>query len=298
MDRLQLMNVFVAVAEEKGFASGARRLRMSAPAVTRAVAELERRLGVTLLHRSTRHVRTTEVGESYLEDVRRILAEADAADESAAGFNTQPRGNLSVTAPVLFGRMFVMPGIVAYLERYPATQVSALFLDRIVNLLEEGVDVGIRIGKLPDSNLKALRVGSERIVVCASPAYLKQHGTPRTPRDLLKHSLISSIAAGGFFDWRFDGKLLPIQPRLSVTTNDAAIEAALCGFGLARLLSYQVARRCESGELALVLEKHEPPPKPIHIVHREGRHASAKVRAFVDLMVARLSADANSGFSI
>jgi DNA-binding transcriptional LysR family regulator len=295
MDRFQLMSVFVAVAEEKGFAAGARRLRMSPPAVTRAVAELERHLGVSLLHRSTRHVRTTEVGERYLEDVRRVLAEADAADNGAAGFNAQPRGKLAVTAPALFGRMFVMPGIVDYLDRYPDTQVSALFLDRIVNLLEEGVDVGIRIGKLPDSNLRALRVGAERIVVCASPAYLKKHGTPRAPRDLLKHTLISSMAAGGFLEWRFDGKVLPIQPRLCVTTNDAAVEAALRGFGIARLLSYQVSRLCESGELALVLEKHEPPPRPIHIVHREGRHASAKVRAFVDLMVARLSAEAKLG---
>ena len=291
MDRFQLMTAFVAVAEEKGFAAGARRLRMSPPSVTRAIATLEKRLGVQLLHRTTRHVRTTEAGERYLEDARRILADADAADEAAAGINTQPRGRVAVTAPVLFGRMFVMPGIVEYLARYPGTEVSAVFLDRIVNLLEEGFDVGIRIGQLPDSNLRALRVGSVRVVLCASNEYLKRCDVPRTPQDLLKHSLIASRAGGNSFEWRFDGRLLRIQPRLSVTTNDAAIEAAVRGFGITRLLSYQVAPIVAAGELKLVLEKYEPQPLPIHIVHQEGRHTSAKVRTFVDMMAERLRMD-------
>jgi DNA-binding transcriptional LysR family regulator len=291
MDRLQQMSVFVAVAEERGFAAAARRLRMSPPAVTRAIAELERRLGVSLLRRSTRHVRVTEAGERYLENARRVLADADAADEGAAGSHTEARGRLAVTAPSMFGRMFVMPGIVDYLRRYPGTQVSAVFVDRTVNLLEEGFDVAIRIGTLQDSTLRARRAGEERIVVCASPEYLQQHGVPRSPRDLLKHSLIYSNAGNGFLDWRVDGKPLSVESRLEVNTNDGAIEAALRGFGLARLLSYQVARHCESGELTLVLEKHEPPPRPIHIVHREGRQASVKVRTFVDLMFERLSND-------
>jgi DNA-binding transcriptional LysR family regulator len=291
MDRFQLMNVFVAVADQQGFAAGARRLRMSPPAVTRAIATLEKRLGVQLLHRTTRHVRTTEAGERYLEDARRILADADAADEAAAGINTQPRGRVAVTAPVLFGRMFVIPGIVEYLARYPGAEVSAMFLDRIVNLLEEGFDVGIRIGQLPDSNLRAVRVGSVRVVLCASSEYLERQHVPRTPQDLLKHSLIASHASGGSLQWRFDGRLLRIQPRLSVTTNDAAIEAALRGFGITRLLSYQVARLVEAGELKFILEKYEPAPLPIHIVHQAGRHASVKVRTFVDLMFERLRMD-------
>ena len=291
MDRFQLMNVFVAVAEEEGFAAGARRLRMSPPAVTRAVAALEKRLGVQLLQRTTRHVRTTEAGHRYLEDARRILAEAEAADEAAAGINTQPRGRLSVTAPALFGRMFVMPGIVEYLARYPETEVSAVFVDRVVNLLEEGLDVGVRIGELADSSMRALRVGSVRVVLCASREYLRRHGVPRVPQDLLKHSLIASSAGSNAFDWRFDGRSLRLQPRLSVTTNDAAIEAALRGFGITRLLSYQVARLLRTGELRLVLEKYEPPPRPIHIVHREGRQPVAKVRTFVELMMERLRAE-------
>jgi len=169
MDRLHLMSVFVAVAEEQGFAAAARRLQMSPPAVTRAITALEEHLNVKLLNRTTRYVRATEAGQRYLEDARRILADADAADEAAAGINAEPRGHLAVTAPALFGRMFVMPGIVNYLEQYPETEVAAQFMDRNVNLLEEGIDVGIRIGKLPDSSMRALRVGSVRLVLCASP---------------------------------------------------------------------------------------------------------------------------------
>ncbi len=285
------MNVFVAVAEEESFAAGARRLRMSPPAVTRAVAALEGRLGVKLLNRTTRHVRATEVGQRYLEDARRVLAEADAADEGAAGVNAEPRGRLAVTAPVLFGRMFVMPGILEYLERYPGTEVSAVFLDRVVNLLEEGLDVGVRIAELPDSSMRARLVGSVRVILCASREYLRRHGVPKVPQDLLKHSIIVSIAGSNAVDWRFGSRTLRIQPRLTVTTNDAAIEAALRGFGITRLLSYQVAPQLAAGELKIVLEEHEPEPRPIHIVHREGRYASAKVRAFVDLMTQRLRAD-------
>jgi len=291
MDRFHLMKVFVAVAEEAGFAAGARRLRMSPPAVTRAIAALEEQLGAKLLHRTTRYVRTTNVGERYLDDVRRILAEVDAADEAAAGINAEPRGRLAVTAPVLFGRLFVMPGIVEYLQRYPGAEVSAVFLDRVVNLLEEGLDVGVRIGDLADSSMRALRVGSVRVVLCASNEYLLRRGVPRAPKDLLEHSIIASSAGSNALDWRFGGRALRIQPRLTVTTNDGAIEAAARGLGITRLLSYQVAAYFEAEKLTPILEEYEPPPRPVHIVHREGRHASGKVRAFVDLMVERLRAD-------
>ena len=291
MDRFHLMSVYVAVAEEEGFAAAARRLRMSPPAVTRAVAALEEQLGVKLLYRTTRFVRTTEAGNRYLEDARRILSEVDAAGEAAAGINAEPRGHLSVTAPVLFGRMFVMPGIVDYLNTYPGTEVSAVFLDRVVNMLEEGIDVGVRIGELPDSSLRALRVGSVRLVLCASPEYLQGHALPQKPQDLLDHSMIVSSAGSNVVDWRFDSVTLRIQPRLTVTTNDAAIEAARRGLGITRLLSYQVAPQLASNDLQTVLDNYEPPPLPIHIVHREGRYASARIRAFVDLMAKRLRAD-------
>lgn len=295
MDRFQLMSVFVAVAEEQGFAAAARRLHMSPPAVTRCVAALEAHLGVTLLERSTRYVRTTDVGVRYLEDARRILLDIKAADETAAGINATPGGQLVVTAPVLFGRIFVMPGVVEYLLRYPRTEVSLMFLDRVVNLLEEGMDVGVRIGKLPDSSMHALQVGSVRTVLCASPDYLRQHGVPRQPADLHEHRMIASRAGNHVLDLRFktEGRERDTQfkARLSTNTNDSAIEAALQGFGITRLISYQVAEHLASGELQTVLDGWGPDPLPINILYREGRNAAAKVRTFVDLMAARLRAN-------
>ncbi|MGO4380624.1 LysR family transcriptional regulator [Pseudoduganella sp. RAF53_2] len=295
MDRLYLMTVFVAVAEEQGFASGARRLGMSPPAVTRAIAALEERLAVKLLDRTTRHVRVTEAGQRYLDDARRIIAEMDEADEAVQGINAAPRGHLMVTAPMLFGRMYVMPGIVDFLQRYPGMEVSTLFVDRVTSLLEEGIDVGVRIGELPDSTLRATRVGEVRRVVVASPQYLAQHGAPGTPQDLMHHVVVSSSGSSTPPDWRFvdQGRLISQRPsaRLNVNTNDAAIEAVKRGFGIARLLSYQASALLASGELQLVLDDYATPPVPIHIVHRDARQGSARVRAFVDLMVVRLRAE-------
>jgi DNA-binding transcriptional LysR family regulator len=291
MDRLHLMSVFVAVAQEQGFAAAARRLNLSAPAVTRAVASLEESLGVKLLNRTTRIVRVTEAGLRYLDDAQRIIAQVQAADAAAAGINSAPKGHLAVTAPVMFGRLFVMPGIVDYLQRYPDTQVDALFLDRVVNLLEEGLDVGIRIGELADSSMRALRVGQVRHIVCASPSYLERHGIPQTPQDLMNHTVVASSAAQSQTDWRFNNISVRIQPRLTVTSNDAAIVAVKDGLGITRLLSYQVAESLAAGELKILLERFEPNPIPVSIVHRQGRFASAKVRAFIDLMAQRLRAD-------
>lgn len=295
MDRLQQMQVFAAVAEEEGFAAAARRLGQSAPAVTRAVAGLEEHLGVKLLNRTTRFVRTTEAGQRYLEDVRRILAEVEAAEEAAAGVNAEPRGQLAVTAPVMFGRRYVMPGIVEYLRRYPDMQVDAVFLDRTVNLLEEGLDVGVRIGELADSGMRALRVGSVRRILVAAPDYLEDRGLPDSPHGLALHTLIASSAGDWGAGWRFhfaDGEqTVRVRPRLTVTSNDAAIEAALAGLGITRLLSYQAATELGEGRLVPVLEAFEPPPLPIHIIHRSGPRSPAKVRAFIDLLAERLRAD-------
>lgn len=289
------MTIFVAVAEEESFAGGARRMSMSPPAVTRAIAALEARLGVKMLNRTTRMVRVTEAGQRYLDDSRRIIADVNAADEASTGINGAPRGQLSVTAPVLFGKMFVMPGIVDYLQRYPEMEVSALFLDRVVNLLEEGMDAGIRIGELPDSSMNAITVGHVRRVVCASPAYLEQYGTPATPADLARHTVVTAVSVSTAVEWKFmhAGQMLTakIKPRLTVSSNDGAIEAVRQGFGLSRLMSYQVAPLVESGELRIVLGDFETPRLPLSVVHREGRYTSAKVRTFVDLMVARLRAE-------
>lgn len=295
MDRFHLMSVFVAVAEEQGFAGAARRLGLSPPAVTRAIATLEDRLGVKLFKRTTRFVRATDAGVRYLESSRRILAAADEADEAAAGVHGTARGQLAVTAPVLFGSLFVMPGVVEFLERYPDATVSALFLDRVVNLLEEGQDVGVRIGELPDSTMRAIPVGFVRRMVCASPRYLKRRGEPRVPGDLARHTIVAASPVSPSPAWRFaggrQGLTVSVRPRLSVTSNDAAIHAALRGFGVTRLLSYQIAAHLAAGKLTRILADYEPPPLPIHVIHLDGRQASAKVRAFVDLLVERLRAD-------
>lgn len=295
MDRFHLMSVYVAVAEEEGFSRAARRLGISPPAVTRAVYTLEHELGVKLLTRTTRQIRATEAGSRYLEDARRILAEVAEADEAAAGIHAAPRGNLAVTAPALFGRMYVMPGIVDYLRRHPDVTVSALFVDRVVNLIDEGLDVGVRIGELPDSTMRAIRAGQVRRIVCAAPAYLKTRGVPRRPADLARHVIVAASGVAPLAEWKFSdaGKstVIRIQPRLTVTSNDAAIEATLAGFGVTRLLSYQIAPHLAAGKLKIILGEFEPPPLPIHVLHREGRQASAKVRAFVDLIVGQIRAD-------
>ncbi|MEH6824752.1 MAG: LysR family transcriptional regulator [Motiliproteus sp.] len=295
MDRFHQMQVFTAVAEEQGFAAAARRLKTSPPAVTRAIAALEQGLGVKLLNRTTRYVRVTEAGVRYLDDCRRILAEVDAADEAAVGINAEPRGHLAVTAPVMFGRLFVMPGIVDYLQRYPDMEVDALFLDRVVNLVEEGLDVGVRIGEMADSSMRALRVGEVRMVLVASPAYLQRDGLPTEPQDLLRRPIVASHAGNFATGWRFNypdaEHRVRVKPRLTTTTNDAAIEAAIAGTGITRVLSYQVASQLADGSLKIVLSEFEPAPLPVHIVHRESRYASAKVRAFIDLLAERLRKD-------
>lgn len=295
MDSLHLMNVYVAVAEEQGFAAAARRLGLSPPAVTRAVAALEDQLGVKLLNRTTRHVRTTEAGMRYLADVKKILNDVAMANNTVSGINAAPVGHLAITAPVMFGRMFVMPTIVDYLSRYPETTVDAVFLDRVVNLLEEGLDVGVRIGDLPDSSMRAVRVGKVRLVLCASPKYLEEHGIPQKPSDLTKHIIVSSSAVSSSTDWRFENEgcnyTARLKPRMTVTSNSAAIEAALSGFGITRLLSYQIAPHLASGALKIIMENYEPNPRPIHIVHRESHLVTAKVRTFIDLIAEQLRAN-------
>jgi DNA-binding transcriptional LysR family regulator len=292
MDRLSEMQIYVAVAESEGFAAAARRLNISPPVVTRAVSDLEARLGIRLLNRTTRYVRVTDAGQRYLEDARRVLIAADEADEAAIGINAAPRGHFTVTAPVLFGRMYVMPEIVAYLQQFPATEVSALFVDRVVNLLEEGVDVALRIGELGDSSHNALRVGSVRRVLCASPEYIARFGEPVHPDALPDHELIVATNLGMDIEWRFNqsGKLFTvrIRPRLNVTSIDSAIEAAVRGFGITRVMSYQVAQEVAQGRLKILLHEFEPPIVPVHILHREGRYSSAKIRSFIDFMAERL----------
>lgn len=293
------MSVFVAVAEEEGFAAAARRLNMSPPAVTRTIAALEAHLGIKLLTRTTRFVRTTNAGQRYLESARSILAQADEADEAAAGVHAAPRGHLAVTAPVLFGSMHVMPGIVEFLTRYPDVFVNAVFLDRVVNLLEEGIDVGVRIGELPDSTMRAIPVGSVRRIICASPGYLAGGPELNEPNHLRAQTIISASPVSPGLEWRLGNAKqqisVKVQPRLTVTNNAAAIEAALMGFGITRLMSYQVAGHLAAGRLVRIFPEYEPPALPVSIIHLEGKPASGKVRALVDVLVEQLRGSAVFG---
>jgi DNA-binding transcriptional LysR family regulator len=296
MDRFHLINVFVAVVDTNGFAGAARKLNMSPPAVTRAINELEAHLGLRLLTRTTRTVRVTDAGERYVQDCKRILAEMLEADESVSGMHSSPKGRLTITAPVLFGRMYVTPVVTEYLTRYPEVSASCLFLDRVVNLLDEGVDVAVRIGELPDSTMQAIRVGQVRRVICAAPGYLAAHGIPSSPDDLHAHTIISASSVTPNPEWKLVEKGLPktirLQARMITTTNDSAVAAAVGGFGLTRLLSYQVAEHLRNGNLKTVLPDYEPAALPVHVVHREGRNASQRVRAFLDLAIERLRQDA------
>lgn len=295
MDTIYLMTVFVAVAEQLGFAGAARRLDLSPTAATRAIQQLEQQLGASLLERSSRRVQLTAAGQAYLDEARSVLAMLREADAVAAGINAEPSGHLRVTAPVLFGKLFVMPGIAEYLRRFPETSVSAMFVDRTVNLIDEGFDVAIRLGQLPDSGMKALRLGHVRRVVCASPAYLAKKGVPAHPDDLQQHAIIATDGPARQVNWRFgtagSAVTVKLKPRLGVVSNDAAIEAAKSGIGIARLPSYQIATHIAAGELKLVLEGYPGEQLPIHLLHRESRHGAARVRRFIDLLGTRLRAD-------
>jgi len=292
MDRLQAMTVLVQVAEQRSFAAAARRLNLSASAVTRAVAWLEDHIGARLLTRTTRSVRLTEAGERFCEDCRRILADLAEAEGAAAGAHAELKGPISVTASTLLGRLFVLPIAMRFLDDHPGVALRTMFADRVVNLVDEGIDVAVRIGELPSSSLHARRVGAVRRVVCGSPAYLARHGLPQTPADLKRHEIVATTASQSASAWRFftDGTAVdtPIAPRLTTTSNDAAIDAAVSGWGLTRLLSYQIAPDLAAGRLKIVLSAYEPPPLPIHVVHAEGRRIPARIRAFVDFVDERL----------
>lgn len=295
MDRLEAMRVFLAVAEASSFNAAARRLGVSPAAATRAVAALEERLGARLLHRTTRAVRLSEAGAHYLADCRRILHEVEEAEAAASGAHTEPRGTLAITAPAMFGRRHVAPVAIDFLARHPEITLRTMLVDRVVDLIDEGIDVAVRIAHLPDSSLNATRVGAVRRVVCGAPAYLAQHGMPERPVDLLRHRIIRFAPGVAPPGWTFHRgtRTETVNPpaRLIVNTAEVAIAAAVAGQGLTRVLSYQAAPEIRAGWLRVVLEAFEPLPIPIHVVHREARVTSGRVRAFVDFAVARLRAD-------
>ncbi len=296
MDRLTLMQTFVAVAEEEGFAPAARRLGVSPPVVTRSISALEEHLGARLLERTTRKVRVTEAGARYLGDCKRLLAEIEDVEAAVSGEHAKPRGMLGITASVMFGRLFVAPLLVDFLAKHPQVTARALLLDQVVDLMDEGLDVAVRIAKLSDSTLTSAKVGSVRRVTCASPSYLKKHGTPRSPRELAEHRSFVFSAERSPPSWAFEheGSALSFRPRatLLVNSSEVGIDAAVAGAGITRALSYMVASHVRAGRLRVILEDYEAEPIPIHVLYREGRRAPARVRAFVDFAVAKLRADA------
>ena len=289
MDRIDAMQAFVAVADLQGFAPAARKLGLSPSGVTRLIAALEDRLGARLLQRTTRKVALTDVGARYLERARRILADVEEAEGAAEGERIRPSGRLVVSAPVGFGRLHVSPVMSAYLKRYGEVAGELRLEDRMINLVEDGVDLALRIGHLADSSLVARHVGEMRRIVVAAPAYLEAHGEPATPAAIASHATIQFGATAAPTDWRFveGGRDIRVTPAPRFVTNsaDAAIQYAETGGGLTRVIFYQAADALRRGGLRIVLAKFEPPPLPIHLVYPTSRLLSAKVRAFIDLVI-------------
>ncbi|MDB5220815.1 MAG: transcriptional regulator, LysR family [Myxococcaceae bacterium] len=285
MDRLDAMTAFVAVADSKGFALAARRLGLSPSAVTRLVAALEERLSIRLLQRTTRSVTLTDAGARYLARARRILADVGEAEDAAQAERTEPTGRFVVTAPVMFGRLNVAPLLSAFLARYPAVTGELTLSDRMANMVEEGIDVAVRIGNLEDSSLFVRKVGETRRVVIASPAYLAKHKKPRTPAALAKpgHHIIQCTALNPLPSWELDETHVAFTPAFVTNSADAAIVHAELGGGLTMALAYQVVDAVRAGRLEVVLADFESPPLPIHLVYPTTRLLSAKVRAFVDM---------------
>lgn len=291
MDRLQSLKVFVAVAEAESFAAGARAAGLSAPSATRSVKALETALGARLLTRTTRQVRLTEVGRAYLRDVREILANLQVADESASGTAGSPAGHLRITCPQEFGRIYMAPLVANFLDRHAGMRAEVLMVDRIVNIVEEGFDIALRIGPLPSSGLIALRVGQVRRVVCGAPEYFETRGRPKTLAELKHHRLLSVAPINSGRRWQFlegNGGTAGLNSRLSTSSVAAAIDLARRGWCLCQVLSYQIGPDIEAGMLETVLESHEVAPLPVHLVHAEGRRAPAKIRAFLDFAAERL----------
>lgn len=292
MDKIDAMRTFVRVAETCNFAEAARQLNLSPPAVTRAVSMLEDHLSARLLTRTTRSVRVTEAGSRFLDDCRRILNDIEEAEALASGSHVRPKGTLNLTASVLFGQFFLVPIMTEFLDAYPDVTVRAVFVDRTVNLVDEGIDLAVRIGHLPDSSQQSIKVGKVRKVICGAPSYFSSQGVPQSPADLVDHKIIASNGAYSSLDWHFgQDQKVHIAPRLFCSTYDSVIRATINGWGLSRVLSYQIGEHLVEGRLQTVLADYEPEPLPVHIIHPEGRRASAKVRSFVDLAVERLRAN-------
>jgi DNA-binding transcriptional LysR family regulator len=294
MDRLEAMSVFVAAVEGGSLSAAGRTLRMPLPTVSRKVSELESHLKTRLLMRSTRKLALTDAGKTYLIACKRILEDVQEAQRAASGEYNAPTGELIVTAPIVFGRLHLLPVITEFLKAYPDVQVRLVLGDRALNLLEDHIDLAARIGDLPDSSLIATRLGQIRSVVCASPRYLKQRGTPKHPSELARHDCVSFAGLGATDAWTFNSGsghlLVPVRSRLIVNTAEAAIDAAILGAGITRVLSYQIAGALKAESLVAVLRKFELPPLPVSFIYTGQRLLPLKLRAFMDFAVPSLRA--------
>jgi DNA-binding transcriptional LysR family regulator len=292
MDRLESMAILLAVVDAGSLSAAARQLGTPLATVSRKVAELEAHLRTRLLHRTTRQLSLTEAGVAYVAACRRILDEIGEAERIATGEYATPKGDLAVTAPVVFGRLHIVPVAAQFLAQYPEIDVKLLLTDRVVHMMEEQIDVALRIGELPDSTLMATGVGTVRRVVCGSPDYLARHGVPAAPADLTAHSCISFDVLESRRAWVFgSGKSahsVPVLSRLEVNTAEAAIDACRLGVGLVRVLSYQVADALDSGALRAVLQDYESSPLPVSLVHKGQTPLPRKLRAFLDFAAPRL----------
>lgn len=293
MDRLEAMSVFAAIVEGGSLSAAGRRLNVPLATVSRKLADLEAHLKTRLLTRSTRKLVLTDAGRDYLDACRQILEQVDDAERAAAGAYAKVKGQLVVAAPIVFGRLHVVPVAAAFLELHPEVDIQLRLGDRNVNLIEEHVDVALRIGVLPDSGTVATQVGTVRRVVCASPAYLERFGSPRSLDDLAAHRCISFDGLDAAAAWTFvaehgDKRRVPVQSRMTVSTADAAIAAAVCGLGLTRVLAYQVAEALRDGRLVRVLADHEPPAVPASLIYPGQGRLPMKTRAFIDFAAGRL----------
>jgi DNA-binding transcriptional LysR family regulator len=286
------MAILLKAVEAGSFSKASRSLGLPLATISRKVAELETHLNASLLTRSAKGLVPTPAGLTYIAAAKTILEQLNEAEMAAAGEYTAPRGDLAVTAPVMFGRLHILPVVMEFLTTYPEVDVGLILTDRVAHLVDDHVDVALRIGDLPDSALTASRLGAVRHVVCASPQYFNDHGSPSTPAELQNHAAISfeSVSSPGL--WRFgsDGAEIttPLHSRLSVNTIDAAIDAALAGMGLARVMSYQIVDYVRQGRLALALEAFEPPARPVHLVYNGQSRLPLKLRAFIDFVTPRV----------
>ncbi|MCR4377477.1 MAG: LysR substrate-binding domain-containing protein [Rhodospirillales bacterium] len=292
MDRLHEIEVFIAVAEAGSFTKAGARLRLSPPAVTRAISALEDRLGARVFNRTTRSLTITDVGQRFLESARRVLTDLDTAEKEAVGEAAMPQGHLTITASVTFGRSSLAPVVCDFLSQHPRVTASVLLLDRIVNLVEEGIDVAVRIGHLPNTNLIAKRIGAVHRVLVASPDYLEKCGAPTSPADLRFHSVISFTGLMPNREWRFlKGQKfgsVSLHPTFEVNDATAAIQAAEMGHGITVALSYMVNDQIRDKKLVPVLDTFALPPQPVHLVYPHARLVAPKVRAFIDYAAPRL----------